>query len=81
MAALGGGGGFKATEGVKSVAFLVGCGERDFALDGARGLHAALVKAGVKEAVFRGYPDVEHLTVVQRALPEVFRFFERAGRR
>jgi predicted esterase len=79
VAALGGGGGFKATEEIKTVPFFVGCGERDFALNGSRNLHKALVKGGVKKAVFQAYPDVEHLAIVQLALPDVFRFFEEAG--
>jgi predicted esterase len=81
VAALGGGGGFKATEEIKSVPIYVGCGERDFALNGSRNLHKALVKGGVKKAVFKAYPDVEHLTIVQLALPDVFRFFDEAAGR
>lgn len=76
VAALGGGGGFKASPEVKRVRFFVGCGERDFALNGARNLHRMLVKAGVTHAVFQVLPQVEHLIVVQLALPDVFRFFE-----
>lgn len=76
VAALGGGGGFRASEEVKGVRFFVGCGERDFALGGARNLHRALVKGGVKKATFKAYDDVEHLIIVQLALPDVFRFFD-----
>jgi hypothetical protein len=61
---------------VKGVRFFVGCGERDFALGGARNLHRALVKGGVKKATFKAYDDVEHLIIVQLALPDVFRFFD-----
>lgn len=78
VAALGGGGGFKGGDAVKNVRFFVGCGDRDFALSGARNLHRSLEAAGVKKAVFQAYEDVEHLAVVQLALPEVFRFFESA---
>jgi pimeloyl-ACP methyl ester carboxylesterase len=76
VAALGGGGGFKASEAIRDLPFFVGIGERDFALNGARNLHAGLVKAGVKKAVLKRYPDVEHLTIVQIALPEVYAFFD-----
>ncbi|MFO0877017.1 MAG: hypothetical protein U0840_06555 [Gemmataceae bacterium] len=80
VAALGGGGGFKASEGVKKVRFFVGCGERDFALTGAKNLHRNLQKAGIATVLFKTYPHVEHLLIVQLALPEVFQFFEDAFR-
>ncbi len=75
VAALGGGGGFRPSDELKAVRFFVGCGERDFALNGSRNLHRQLEKAGVKTR-FKSYADVEHLIIVQLALPEVFRFFE-----
>jgi hypothetical protein len=40
-------------------------------------LHKALVKAGA-DASWHEYADVEHLAIVQFALPDVFAFFERA---
>ena len=58
--------------------FFVGVGDKDFALGGARTLHAALEKAGVKEVRFKKYENVEHLAVVQMALPELFAFFDKA---
>lgn len=76
VAALGGGGGFRESESLKAVRFFVGIGERDFALGGARTLHRRLRDAGVSHAVLRSYADVEHITVVQHALPDVFAFFD-----
>ena len=76
VAALGGGGSFRAGERVKDVAFFVGCGDQDFLLGGARNLRQALQKGGVKKVVYRQYEDVEHLAVVQLALDHVFAFFE-----
>lgn len=80
VAALGGGGGFRASEGVQAVRFFVGVGEHDFALTGAGNLNRQLVKAGVKQVVFKTYPAIEHLMVVQHALPELFAFLDEAAR-
>ncbi len=81
VAALGGGGTFRAGERVKDVAFFVGCGDRDFLLGGARNLRQGLEKGGVKKVVWRQYEDVEHLAVVQLALDDVFGFFDEVAKR
>jgi pimeloyl-ACP methyl ester carboxylesterase len=78
VAALGGGGGFRSSDALKKVRFYVGVGDKDFALGTAKALHAALVRAGVEKAVFETFDDVEHLLVVQLALPKVFAFFDEA---
>jgi predicted esterase len=75
-AALGGGGTFKPTDGLKKVPFLVAVGEKDFLLKSARSLDASLRKAG-SASTLKEMAHVEHLTVVQLALPEVFAFFSR----
>jgi predicted esterase len=80
VAALGGGGGFKEGEKLKAVPFFVGCGDRDFLLDSAKELHKSLLRAGVKKVKFKQYDDVEHLTVVQLALKDVFAFFDEAAK-
>lgn len=75
VAALGGGGSpRRGTDPLPP--FFVGVGGADFALAGARGLHRALLAAGASSTL-REYPDVEHLAIVQIALPDVFAFFER----
>jgi predicted esterase len=76
VAALGGGGAVRASEKLKDVRFFVGVGDKDFALNGARTLHKSLTKNEVKVAKFKLYEDVEHLVIVQLALPEVFEWFE-----
>ena len=76
VAALGGGGAVPRA-GAKAPPFFVGVGLRDFALAGAKSLHAGLEKAGFA-ATLREYPDVEHLAIVQIALPDVFTFFDAA---
>src|SRR5262249_60737832 len=48
VAALGGGGAFKATDGLKKVRFYVGVGEHDFALKSAKSPAATIDKAGAK---------------------------------
>jgi pimeloyl-ACP methyl ester carboxylesterase len=76
VAALGGGGLVTESEGIKKVAFFVGCGKEDFALPASRALEASLKKAGVLRLVAKEYPDVEHLAVVALALPGVFALFD-----
>jgi predicted esterase len=81
VAALGGGGPVTPSDGLKKVAFLVSCGREDFMLPISRGLAAGLKRAGVEKLVVREYPDVEHLAVVQLALPEVFALFDEVTRK
>lgn len=79
-AALGGGGSVRAAA-VRAIPCFVGIGERDFARAQALALHRELLAAGAL-ATLRRYDDVEHLAIVQVALPDVFAFFDRvlAGR-
>jgi len=81
VAALGGGGTVKETEGLSTVPFLIAVGAQDFAYSNARKLAYELKKAGVKSVRFKEYPDVEHLIIVQEALPDVFAFFDEMSRR
>jgi pimeloyl-ACP methyl ester carboxylesterase len=82
VAALGGGGWFKASEGFKAIAFFVGVGTRDTLMGSSvRALKKGLLAAGVKTVVYREYPEVEHMLVVPVALPEVFALFDKLARR
>jgi predicted esterase len=76
-AALGGSGTVKASDDLKKVPILVAVGNADFALTGAKALHDRLKKAEVATLELKEYPGVEHLTVVQLALRDVFAFFDR----
>jgi len=76
-ACLGGGGGVKPSEALKKLPVFVGVGQLDFAARGAKSLADALKKAGVANVTFKVYDDLEHLTIVQRALPEVYALFDR----
>lgn len=73
VAALGGGGRVPKDSRLALPSF-VGVGSRDFARGNAVQLHAALRRAG-SESELREYPEVEHLTVVQVATPDVVAFF------
>jgi predicted esterase len=76
-ACLGGGGGVKASDDLKTLPIFVGVGKLDFAARGAKTLADNLKKAGVEKVIYREYEHVEHLTIVQLALPEVFALFDR----
>lgn len=77
VAPLGGGGRVTDGEAIADVPFLVGVGERDFALAGAKALARVLERDGVHDVELRVYPGIEHMLVVQVALPDVFAFFAR----
>jgi hypothetical protein len=48
----------------------------DLAIAGARALHKKLAAAQLPHYRFREYPNLEHLTIVREALPDVFAFFD-----
>jgi len=79
VAALGGGGTAKANDELKKLPYFVAAGSRDFALPGAKQFVKKLQDVGVEQVVFREYPDVEHLLIVQEALGDVFKFFDDAA--
>ncbi|HMO36432.1 MAG TPA: alpha/beta fold hydrolase [Gemmatales bacterium] len=80
IAALGGGGGTKAAKGKEEVfqklPMYVGVGEYDFALRQAEALAANLKKTGIQDVTYKKFQRLEHMIIVQEALPEVFQFFE-----
>ncbi len=77
LAALGGGRAIKVSEGMRSLPFFIGIGNKDFAYRGAKSLAEALRKADVTTVEYREYPEIEHLVIVQVALPDVYAFFDR----
>ncbi len=72
--ALGGGGRFSARQ-QPTAAWFVAAGEQDFGRSGARQLHQSLLNAGLS-STWREYPNVEHLAIVQAAIPAVFQFLD-----
>jgi len=60
----------------KHPALWLAAGERDFARGGLTGLSTQLQEAGA-EVTFLVYPNCEHLTVMQLALPDVFEWFKK----
>lgn len=77
VAALSGGGGLRRSDALVKVPFYVGVGSRDFARSQGRRLHQELEQLGATSTL-REYEGVEHLAIVQLALPDVFAFFDRA---
>lgn len=76
VACLGGGAAIKVSDPLKKVPFYIGAGTEDFLLAGCRGLAKALKDSGVETVKMHEFPEVEHITIVQVALPEVFEWFE-----
>jgi predicted esterase len=74
---LGGGGRTGKNEAYTKLPAFVGVGNLDFALGSARKLHADIQKSGNTSATLKEYPKVEHLTIVQIAMDDLFAFFER----
>jgi predicted esterase len=75
-AALGGGAGLRQTAALKDVGLFVGCGDKDFAISGARALAKSAMAVDGAKVVVKEFADIEHLAIVQIALPEVFAFFD-----
>lgn len=78
IAPLAGGGLVTKPEAFKNLPTFIGCGSEDFLLSSARAFQRALEKAGAAKMTYKEYPGIEHIVVVQEALPEVFRFFDAA---
>jgi len=78
-APIAGGGRVRASDALAAVPFFVAAGARDFGRQSARRLHRQLEAAGAN-AAWRLYPSVEHLAIVQVALPDVFAFFDEHAR-
>jgi predicted esterase len=76
LVALGGGGRVVPSDLLRDVPTFVGVGKQDFALEGARGLVRSLKAADVREVHDHEYEDVEHLAIVQVALPDVFAWLD-----
>lgn len=77
VAALGGGGNVRRGAKLDATRFFVGYGTRDFLRSSAQQLERALIDANAP-LTRREYPGVEHLAIVQIALPDVFTFFDAA---
>ena len=77
VSALGGSGNIRSAGQAQTALppFFVAAGDRDFARQGAMSLHRNLQRRGA-DSTYRDYPDTEHLTIVQLALPDVFTFFD-----
>jgi predicted esterase len=78
-AAIGGGRPPRDAKKIASVPWFVAAGELDFGRGGAKSFHQSLIKAGASNASYAEYPGIEHLVIVQAALPQTFEFFDRIG--
>jgi acetyl esterase/lipase len=80
VAALGGGGNLPPRTELGELPFFVGVGSRDFARPQALALHQRL-RAMEAKVTLHEYPEIEHLAIVQFALPEVFALFDTVAKR
>jgi predicted esterase len=78
---LAGGGRLVRSDGLRKLPFFVACGTEDFLIRGARALVQSLRDADAERLTAKEYPDIEHITIVQVALPDVFRWFDEIARR
>lgn len=76
VAAIGGGGSPRKTDPLVKIPFFVSAGERDFGRSSAKRLSDTLKSFGCK-VDYTEYKDVEHLTIVQACLDELFQFLDR----
>lgn len=76
-AAIGGGRPTREPVKIANLPWFVSAGELDFGREGAKSFHQSLVDAGATNAVYVEYPGIEHLVIVQAALPKAFEFFDR----
>lgn len=76
-AAIGGGRPPHDAKKIASVPWFVSAGELDFGRGGAKGFHQSLVKAGAANTTYLEIPGIEHMVIVQAALPQAFEFFDR----
>jgi pimeloyl-ACP methyl ester carboxylesterase len=76
VAAIGGGGRPRRWEEAAAVPWFIAAGSLDFGKSGAVNLSRGLERAGGRAIVYREYPGVEHMVIVQAALEETFRFFD-----
>jgi predicted esterase len=74
-AAVGGGGRSGSVENLAKIPWLVAAGQFDFGRGGAAALARSLETAGA-EVKYHELPDVEHMLIVQAALPLIFGFFD-----
>ncbi|WP_169975077.1 hypothetical protein [Tautonia rosea] len=75
--ALGGGGAVADVPGLTRIPVLIGIGDQDFMIRSARKLQNDLEAIGSEQVEYREYPHIEHLVIVQVALPDTFEFFDR----
>ncbi len=75
VAAIGGGGNPRGSEAMKKIPFFVSAGERDFGRGRASQLCESLRTFECK-VEYSEYQDVEHLTIVQACLDDLFRFLD-----
>ncbi len=76
VAAIGGGGSPRKADPLVKIPFFVSAGERDFGRGSAKRLSDTLKSFGCK-VDYTEYKDVEHLTIVQACLDELFQFLDR----
>ncbi|MBL8824128.1 MAG: dienelactone hydrolase family protein [Planctomycetia bacterium] len=83
VAALGGGGSARPVKDDKKlfhrISFYIGVGEHDFARNNAKNLERQLKQLGIDSVTFNEYKGLEHMIIVQDALPEVFQFFDKVN--
>ncbi|MGF1578083.1 MAG: alpha/beta hydrolase family esterase [Gemmataceae bacterium] len=76
VVALGGSRPVTEVKKIQAIPFLIGVGDKDFALGGAKRLAKDLKDGGVNSVGLHIYPNIEHIMVVIESYPDMMTFFD-----
>lgn len=74
--AIGGGNATRDAKLLGKIAWYVAAGQLDFGKSGAVGFYQSLKKAEVPKVKYEEFAGIEHMVIVQAAIPSVFAFFD-----
>ncbi len=79
-AVIGGGSATREAKQLGKIAWYVSAGQLDFGKSGAVSFYQSLKKANVATVKYEEFANIEHMVIVQAALPKVFEFFDTAAK-
>lgn len=79
-AVIGGGGATREAKQLGKIAWYVSAGQLDFGKSGAVSFYQSLKRANIATVKYEEFANIEHMVIVQAALPKVFEFFDTAAK-